>query len=51
MRSLTVNTVCIAVEIVRRIGAGEWTAGQVLTAYIEQAIEAHDKTNCLTESK
>lgn len=38
-----------AVEIVSRIEKGEWTATQVLEAYISRAAFAHAKTNCLTE--
>ena len=38
-----------AVEIVSRIERGEWTATQVLEAYISRAAFAHAKTNCLTE--
>jgi hypothetical protein len=40
-----------AVEIVSRIERGEWTATQVLEAYISRAAFAHAKTNCLTEGK
>ncbi|KAF8957476.1 amidase [Flammula alnicola] len=36
-------------EIVARIEKGEWTAIQVLEAYIARAAYAHTKTNCLTE--
>ncbi|TFY61189.1 hypothetical protein EVG20_g7152 [Dentipellis fragilis] len=38
-----------AVEIVRRISNGEWTASRVLDAYIARAAQAHAETNCLTE--
>ncbi|KAF9485469.1 amidase [Pholiota conissans] len=38
-----------ATEIVARIEQGEWTATQVLEAYIARAAYAHAKTNCLTE--
>lgn len=38
-----------ATEIVQRISAGEWTASQVLEAYIARAAQAQHKTNCLTE--
>ncbi|KAG6335864.1 hypothetical protein ID866_3229 [Astraeus odoratus] len=38
-----------ATEIVKRIGAGEWTATQVLEAYIARAAHAQSTTNCLTE--
>lgn len=41
--------VFLATEIVSRIKKGEWTASQVLEAYIAQAKVAHDQTNCLTE--
>ncbi|KAF9453524.1 amidase signature enzyme [Macrolepiota fuliginosa MF-IS2] len=38
-----------ATEIVSRIRGGEWTASQVLEAYIARAKMAHEHTNCLTE--
>ncbi|KAL5536849.1 hypothetical protein ACEPAF_672 [Sanghuangporus sanghuang] len=38
-----------ASEIVKKIGEGEWTSSQVVSAYIRQAIRAHEATNCLTE--
>ncbi|KAH8111020.1 amidase signature enzyme [Phellopilus nigrolimitatus] len=38
-----------AAEIVRRIESGEWTSVSVVSAYIRQAIRAHEATNCLTE--
>ncbi|TEB29057.1 amidase [Coprinellus micaceus] len=38
-----------ATTIVSRIAAGEWTATDVLEAYIGRAVLAHSKTNCLTE--
>ncbi|CAA7267413.1 unnamed protein product [Cyclocybe aegerita] len=38
-----------ATEIVSRIEKGEWTATQVLEAFIARAAYAHAKTNCLTE--
>ncbi|KAF7310294.1 hypothetical protein MIND_00403400 [Mycena indigotica] len=38
-----------AIEIVRRIGAGEWTASQVVEAYIARAAVAQGATNCATE--
>ncbi|KAH6916170.1 amidase [Coprinopsis sp. MPI-PUGE-AT-0042] len=38
-----------APEIVEHIQNGEWTASQVLEAYIARAVFAHAKTNCLTE--
>ncbi|EJD07629.1 amidase signature enzyme [Fomitiporia mediterranea MF3/22] len=38
-----------AAEIVKHIEAGEWTALVVVSAYIRQAIRAHEATNCLTE--
>ncbi|OCH93682.1 amidase signature enzyme [Obba rivulosa] len=38
-----------APEIVKQIGSGEWTASQVLEAYIERAVLAQNITNCLTE--
>ena len=39
----------LAKEIVERIYKGEWTASQVLEAYIARATLAQDMTNCLTE--
>ncbi|THG97239.1 hypothetical protein EW026_g4716 [Hermanssonia centrifuga] len=38
-----------APEIPRRIASGEWTASEVLEAYISQAAVAHASTNCITE--
>ena len=38
-----------ASEIVQHISSGEWTASQVLEAYLARATLAHDLTNCLTE--
>ncbi|VDC00957.1 unnamed protein product [Peniophora sp. CBMAI 1063] len=38
-----------ATEIVSRIGKGEWTATQVLEAYIARAAQAQKLTLCLTE--
>ncbi|KAH9890395.1 amidase signature domain-containing protein [Cubamyces lactineus] len=38
-----------AQDIVERISKGEWTASEVLDAYISRAIHAQDVTNCLTE--
>ncbi|KAI0091703.1 amidase signature enzyme [Irpex rosettiformis] len=38
-----------ASEIVQRIASREWTASEVLEAYIAQAARAHAVTNCLTE--
>ncbi|KAG7445163.1 amidase signature enzyme [Guyanagaster necrorhizus] len=38
-----------ACDIVSRIESGEWTATEVLEAYIAQAVEAQAATNCLTE--
>ncbi|KAJ7052233.1 amidase signature domain-containing protein [Mycena amicta] len=38
-----------AAEIVARIGSKEWTATEVVTAYIARAAEAHAVTNCGTE--
>ncbi|KAJ7052244.1 amidase [Mycena amicta] len=38
-----------ASEIVVRIGSGEWTATEVVTAYVARAAEAHAATNCGTE--
>ncbi|KAF8159688.1 amidase [Crassisporium funariophilum] len=38
-----------ASEIVSHIEKGEWTASEVLEAYIARAAYAHAKTNCLTE--
>lgn len=42
-------TVFSATEIVERIDAGEWTASQVLEAYIARAALAQVETNCVTE--
>lgn len=39
----------LASEIVKRIESGEWTASEVLEAYIARAAFAHSRTNCLTE--
>ena len=39
----------LASEIVKRIESGEWTASEVLEAYITRAAFAHSRTNCLTE--
>jgi amidase len=39
----------LASEIVTRIEGGEWTASEVLEAYIARAAFAHSRTNCLTE--
>ncbi|KAH7868391.1 amidase signature domain-containing protein [Lentinula edodes] len=36
-------------EIVSRIEKGDWTAREVVEAYISQAAKAHIATNCLTE--
>ncbi|KIK55153.1 hypothetical protein GYMLUDRAFT_48114 [Collybiopsis luxurians FD-317 M1] len=36
-------------EIVSQIEKGEWTARQVVEAYIAQAVAAHRATNCVTE--
>ncbi|GAB1518134.1 hypothetical protein RhiTH_001193 [Rhizoctonia solani] len=36
-------------DLVGGITKHEWTATQVVTAFIAQAIKAHDLTNCLTE--
>ena len=33
----------------KHIAAGEWTASEVLEAYISRAALAQEKTNCLTE--
>ncbi|EKM61689.1 uncharacterized protein PHACADRAFT_135578 [Phanerochaete carnosa HHB-10118-sp] len=38
-----------AAEIVQRIAAGEWTASEVLEAYISRAVLAQQTINCLTE--
>lgn len=38
-----------AKEIVERISRGEWTASEVLEAYISRAFLAQNVTNCLTE--
>ncbi|KAL1941132.1 hypothetical protein VTO73DRAFT_7344 [Trametes versicolor] len=38
-----------AKEIVQRIAKGDWTASDVLDAYLARAVLAQDVTNCLTE--
>ncbi|KAJ7445802.1 amidase [Mycena galericulata] len=38
-----------ASEIVRRIQRGDWTASQVVSAYIARAALAQETTNCVTE--
>ncbi|THH27472.1 hypothetical protein EUX98_g6717 [Antrodiella citrinella] len=48
----TTDSVYLAVSastIVDRISSGQWTASEVLEAYIARATEAHTATNCLTE--
>ncbi|GJE91018.1 amidase signature enzyme [Phanerochaete sordida] len=45
----SVFLVASASEIVKRIEAGEWTASEVLEAYISRAALAQQTTNCLTE--
>ena len=40
-----------AKEIVDHISKGEWTASEVLEAYIARAVLAQDLTNCLTEGR
>lgn len=40
-----------ASEIVSRIERGEWTASQVVSAYIAQSVLAQQTTNCVTEGK
>ncbi|KIL69168.1 hypothetical protein M378DRAFT_184407 [Amanita muscaria Koide BX008] len=42
-------TTATASEIVSHIEKGEWTASDVLEAYISRAVLAHETTNCLTE--
>ncbi|KAH0582754.1 hypothetical protein H2248_010669 [Termitomyces sp. 'cryptogamus'] len=42
-------TSATATEIVTHIEKGEWTASQVIEAYISRAAQAHAATNCLTE--
>lgn len=42
---------CLAHEIVSRIEKGDWTAREVVEAYISQAAKAHIATNCLTEGE
>ena len=53
---VSVLTLCLvwtfaAPEIVQHISDGEWTASDVLEAYISRAILAQDLTNCLTEGQ
>jgi len=38
-----------ASQIVSHIRKGEWTASEVLEAYISRAALAQENTNCLTE--
>ncbi|KAF7320523.1 hypothetical protein HMN09_00136000 [Mycena chlorophos] len=38
-----------ASQIVAKIGAGEWTASEVIEAYISRAAEAQKVSNCTTE--
>ena len=45
----TLRFCTLASEIVTRIESGEWTASEVLEAYIARAAFAHSRTNCLTE--
>lgn len=40
-----------AKEIVQRIAKGDWTASDVLDAYLARAVLAQDVTNCLTEGQ
>jgi hypothetical protein len=40
-----------ATEIVARIGDGEWTASQVLEAYMARTVLSQTKTNCITEGQ
>lgn len=40
-----------ASEIVKNIENGQWTASQVVEAYIARAAFTHQFTNCLTEGK
>ncbi|TFK51759.1 amidase signature enzyme [Heliocybe sulcata] len=42
-------TKATASEIVKRIGEGQWTASQVLEAFIARASLAQKTTNCVTE--
>ena len=35
----------------KNIESDKWTATEVVSAYIRQAIDAHERTNCLTESE
>ena len=41
--------ILLASEIVTHIENGEWTASEVLEAYIARAAFAQSRTNCLTE--
>ena len=36
-------------QIVQAIKRGRWTSTQVVTAFIKSALQAHDRTNCVTE--
>ena len=49
--TISIRRCLTATEIVRRIGAGEWTASQVLEAYIACAARAQSTSNCLTEGQ
>ena len=40
-----------ASEIVAHIEQGEWTASDVLEAYISRPIFSHERTNCITEGQ
>ena len=46
-----IDSSLLATEIVNRIEKREWTASQVVDAYIARAALAHQRTNCLTEGK
>ena len=36
-------------QIVQAIKRGRWTSTQVVTVFIKSALQAHDRTNCVTE--
>ena len=48
---LTITFLFSATEIVERIAASEWTASQVLDAYMARAVVSQAKTNCITEGE
>lgn len=49
LRNLTGDLGLTAAQIVSKIKAGEWTASEVVDAYIKRAVLAQELTNCITE--